>query len=248
MLSDNYYDVLKVYMVLIIIFPFIWILILAFRADYIWIKARDTCLPLDISSARDFAAAGASKDFSVTFPRRSVAISHSLASVLPHCVYTDDVTDEVQAVKLRRDLEIEDRECPTIRRWWWWWWWAPTYGEAYCEHVHTYVHAISRISVPFPRSVRRWRKEGSILEDFLINEGWSPARASFDAPPFIRGGIIPLYCSLVSFSSGLPSSTDSRLRLSERSVLRAEPPSDPSRDSGISIADLAEKHVSNPMH
>jgi len=100
-----------------------------------------------------------------------------------------DVTGEVQAVNSRRDLE-SPRVIPPSR------WWPPTVTRV----AHT--HHPSRVQRS-PSSLAESRKV-RILGHFLINEGWSPARASFDAPPSARGGICPRDRAVLSLSPPRP--------------------------------------------
>lgn len=109
----------NLYIVLIIIFP-IWrdrTLAKCFQiynrgASTIWIKARNTRLLLDYQRAwlRGRRFEGLLRYVSapkyISPPR--------FCSLFSRIVSKDDVTGKVQAVKLQRDLEIEDREYPTI--------------------------------------------------------------------------------------------------------------------------------------
>jgi hypothetical protein len=109
------------------------------------------------------------------------------------CQRCYDVTGEVQAVNSRRDLE-SPRVIPPPR------WWPPTVTRVAHTHHPSRVQG-SPSSLADSRKVR-------ILGHFLINEGWSPARASFDAPPSARGGICPRDRAVLSLSPPRPVLSD----------------------------------------
>lgn len=136
------------------------------------------------------------KTLRYVFTTRSIVVCFPASSFGYPCLFLNDVTSKVQAVKSWRNLENRRSRVVPSRR-------IYIYiMSCVCARVY---HRGYVFSIPFLALNRYWRKEGSILGHFLINEGWAPARLIWRSTLRKREGIDrsagPFFSALSRFFS-----------------------------------------------